>query len=243
MAKTFITTFNKRLYDDYAHQFLESYISTSQTVPIVCYVEEDDVSSYPQHPNITYVNLFTAMPQCPEFVQRHSDKIWIDDSNFLQNAVRFCYKVFAQCHAGRMNSKVYFLDADNVFCKQFPESVLEEFLSNNIFVSFYGRQNFTETGFLAFNCTQRTVAEEFFSRYIQYYTRDQIYTLDHKTDCHAFDATRKQMQGIPGYTEKSHGDGTIGHVIARDRNISPYIDHKKGKRKYSAHSPEWTGNQ
>jgi hypothetical protein len=39
--KFFITTFNKRLYDDYAHKFLQTYAETKQTIKMVCYVEED----------------------------------------------------------------------------------------------------------------------------------------------------------------------------------------------------------
>ena len=40
--KFFITTFNKRLYDDYAHKFLQTYKpETNQTIKLICYVEED----------------------------------------------------------------------------------------------------------------------------------------------------------------------------------------------------------
>ena len=44
--KFFITTFNKRLYDDYAYKFLQTYAETNQTIKMICYVEE----SY-QYPN------------------------------------------------------------------------------------------------------------------------------------------------------------------------------------------------
>ena len=36
--KFFITTFNKRLYDDYAHKFLQTYAETGQTIKMICYV-------------------------------------------------------------------------------------------------------------------------------------------------------------------------------------------------------------
>ena len=35
------------------------------------------------------------MPELVAFKERHKDKIWTDDSDFLQNAVRFSHKVFA----------------------------------------------------------------------------------------------------------------------------------------------------
>ena len=59
--KFFITTFNKRLYDDYAHKFLQTYAETNQTIKMICYVEEDYQSErlynlYPDYKGITYVN-------------------------------------------------------------------------------------------------------------------------------------------------------------------------------------------
>ena len=33
--KFFITTFNKRLYDDYAHKFLQTYAETKQTIKMI----------------------------------------------------------------------------------------------------------------------------------------------------------------------------------------------------------------
>jgi len=59
--------------------------------------------------------------------------------------------------------------------------------------------------------------------------------MENKTDCHAFDNTRQLVQ----VKERNKGDGQGGHVIARDKEINPYIDHKKGKRKYKSNSPEW----
>ena len=35
--KFFITTFNKRLYDDYAHKFLQTYAENNQTIKLICY--------------------------------------------------------------------------------------------------------------------------------------------------------------------------------------------------------------
>ena len=37
----FITTFNKRLFDKYAHTFINSYLACKHNIPLVCYVEED----------------------------------------------------------------------------------------------------------------------------------------------------------------------------------------------------------
>ena len=43
-----------------------------------------------------------------------------DDSDFLQKSdVRFSHKVFSQHHASQLNKKFMWLDADNIFMKQF----------------------------------------------------------------------------------------------------------------------------
>ena len=55
------------------------------------------------------------------------------------------------------------------------------------------------------------------------------------TDCHAFDNTRNLVK----VKERNEGHGKDGHIIARDKEINQYIDHKKGKRKYKDNSTEW----
>ena len=57
----FVTTFNSRLYKEYAHNFIETYINTNQEIPVICYVDDD--YNYPTHNNITYIKLHEAIPQ------------------------------------------------------------------------------------------------------------------------------------------------------------------------------------
>jgi hypothetical protein len=230
--KFFITTFNQRLYDDYAHQFIQTYIDTKQTIKVICYVEDD--TKFTDHPNFTFVNIFKEEPELRHFVTRHKDKTWIDDTNFLQNAVRFSYKVFAQYHASKLKKKFMWLDADNIFIKQIPDNFMDTFIPDDTFTTFYGRNEYTECGVIGFNSTL-DVSKIFFETYINHYIKDTIWDLPDKTDCHAFDNTRKLVK----VKERNKGDGRGGHVIARDKEINPYIDHKKGKRKYKSNSPEW----
>ena len=230
--KFFITSFNKRLYDDYAHKFLQSYVDTKQTIKMICYVEED--FEYPKIDGITYINIMKEMPELVAFKERHKDKIWFDDGDFLQNAVRFSHKVFAQYHASKLNKKFMWLDADNIFMKQFPDNFMDSFIPDDTFTTFYGRDHYSECGVVGFNCTL-DISKKFFDIYLSHYTKDTIYNLPNKTDCHAFDNTRKLVE----VKERNKNDGHGGHIIARDKEINPYIDHKKGKRKYKDNSPEW----
>ena len=73
----------------------------------------------------------------------------------MEDAVRFCYKVFAQCNASRFGKKMFYIDADSVFIKQIPNGWFDECLPDDVFTSFYHREGlYTETGFIGFNNTK-----------------------------------------------------------------------------------------
>ena len=69
MDTFFATTFNSRLYKEYAHNFLETYLKTDQEIPVICYVDDD--FDYPVNQNISYVKLHKAMPQILDFKDFH----------------------------------------------------------------------------------------------------------------------------------------------------------------------------
>ena len=234
----FCTTYNKKLFDEYAYQLIDSYQSTEQTIPMYVFVE-DNIENYPKVPNVTYVNLFLKEPECLKFTERHSE---LKPHHYMKDAVKFCYKVFAQSAAREFGDKIYYVDSDCVFVKQIPDTWFNECLPDDTFLTFYDRPaTYTETGFLAFNNTKK-VSEDFFNRYKGWYVNDTVFKLKFFTDCHTLDAARIKFIDNTEYKEKKLGDGDNGHIMARDKFISPYIDHRKGKRKSQSHSPEWEKN-
>jgi hypothetical protein len=118
--------------------------------------------------------------------------------------------------------------------KEIPNNFMDTFIPGDTFTTFYGRSHYTECGVVGFNASL-DISKKFCDVYLKHYTEDKIYNLENKTDCHAFDNTRKLVP----VKERDKNDGHGGHIIARDSEINPYIDHKKGKRKYKDHSPEW----
>tara|TARA_B100000003_G_scaffold172233_1_gene159989 strand:+ start:329 stop:1051 length:723 start_codon:yes stop_codon:yes gene_type:complete len=237
MAKHFVTTMNKKLFDDYGKDLLVSYMNTSQKYPIYVYVE-DDISKYPIMKNVIYVSLFKEEPECEKFVKRNRNKVV---ASFMFDAVRFCYKVFAQCNASKHGGKMYYVDGDSVFLKTMDDEILDTLLPDKVCVSHYYRQGmYTETGFIGFNMNH-AMMEDFIGHYRNLYIDDTVYNLPHYTDCHTFDRTRKIMtqQFTDDYYEKKLGDGGTGHIMARCNLIHDYLDHRKGKRKSQKHSPEW----
>jgi hypothetical protein len=235
MAKHFVTTMNKKLFDQYGKDLLVSYMNTKQKYPIYVYVE-DDIQKYPIIQNVIYVDLWKEEPECKKFVERNKYK---EVPSFMFDAVRFSYKVFAQCNASKHGGKMYYVDADSVFLKTMEDDVLELLLPDDVSVSFYYRENtYTETGFIGFNMNHN-VMPSFIDYYRNTYINDEVYKMQHYTDCHSFDRTRKFGSTKDGYIEKRLGDGKPLHIMARCKIIHDYLDHRKGKRKNLKHSPEW----
>ena len=232
----FVTTFNSRLYKEYAHNFIETYINTNQEVPVICYVDDD--YNYPTHNNITYIKLHEAIPQILDFKERHKDIILdleyesFSDKHFLQNAVRFSHKVFAQVHASYSNKKFMYIDGDNIFRNKITKEFVNNFIPDDVFVTCYGRPNYVETGIIGFNSSLGNTSKIFFEKYLAYYTEDKIFDSKFKTDSQALDGTREEMKKISDYKEIDKGDGMDGHVIYRDKHMLNFLDHRKGKRKY-----------
>ena len=240
----FCTTFNKRLYDEYAHQLIDSYVATNQKPHMYVFVE-DSPRLYPKVDRVHYYNLFDFEPDCKDFVQRNKHRV---ANNFYEEAVRFSYKVFAQSAARGWGRKIYYVDSDCKFMDTIYDSWYQSILPNLTFLSFYDRPSqYTETGFVAFNNRSRVV-DDFFREYKKWYITDKVYTIkklgkNFWTDCHTLDGTRQMFKNDPRYSEKPLGDGRNGHIMARDTFLNPYIDHRKGQRKKQANSPEWSKNR
>ena len=237
--KIFVTTFNRKLYDEYANQLIDSYINTKQSIPLYVFVE-DDINYFKKADNVHYINLFEEEPELKKFIERNKTN---EAKSFTFDAVRFSYKVFAQNAARKYGQKLYYVDSDCVFVKQIPDKWFDECLPDDTFIAFYDRPNqYTETGFVAFN-ENKLISKPFFNHYTKLYINDTVYKLNAYTDCHTLDDTRKFLKDDTHYKEHKLGDGANGHIMARDKFLNPYIDHRKGLRKQSEHSPEWSKNQ
>ena len=233
--KIFVTTFNKRLYKEYAHRLIGTYSATDQDTRMVVYVE-DDLKYYPKHAQIEFRSLFDEEPELKNFIDRNHNRPVKD---FYRDAVRFSYKVFAQRAATRLGYKrIFYVDSDCVFIKKIPHSWFDIILPKDKFISFYDRTNYTETGFIGFDLT-KDCTKQFFDTYVEWYIKDTVYNLSAYTDCHTLDATREVCKNKRGYSEHKLGDGKPAHIMARHALMNEYIDHRKGNRKMQANSPEW----
>ena len=85
-----VTTFNKRLHDEYAHRFMSTY---NWPFELIVY-SEDEI------PNVETFNTFDLIPKCKEFVDRNINREVpsLNLDTFKYDAVRFCYKVYVYTH-------------------------------------------------------------------------------------------------------------------------------------------------
>jgi hypothetical protein len=222
-----VSTFSDQGYEDYAKNFVTSLNNNlDKSVEVFLYID-DNKRLFKRSHNINIINLEKAVPNLTEFKNRNKTKP-ID--SFMNDGVRFSHKSYAIWHAA-MHSGVdilIWLDADTELVRPLSAEYLQKFLPNGYFTSYLGRDTYSETGFIAFDL-RNPYTKEFFDVFKNYYDSDKIYTLEAYTDCHVFDATRKELENlkkITGYNltpniTKSHFNQTF----------KGYMIHFKGGRK------------
>jgi len=231
-----ITTLNKKLYKQYGHKFFETY-----NWPFDLFVYSEDMLDIPNQ-SLIVRSLFDEVPECEEFVLRNKDKPVEDNANgFLQDAVRFCYKVYAYTDY-LMNNEDYdgiiCIDADSVFYNPIDiEWIKKHIHRDDTMMSYLGRgKNYSECGFLYFNMKHKDT-KSYVSRVRSMYDTDQLYELIEKHDSFIWDYVRKEFEKR-GTKNHNIGDGRPGHVQARSI-LGTVYDHIKGpKRKKLLRSPE-----
>lgn len=176
---------------------------------------------------------FFSIPGVSEYLQaikRVSGSNGGSPYDYRYDTDKFCRKVFAQDQAFDLDELVFWFDADMVVFKDFPEEFLEGLVKGVPF-AYFGRKNYTETGFLGFN-TKHKMFPAFRGSYLSCFTSGRIFQQHEWHDCIAFDLARK---GIQGNNLSPKGE-TMGHVLLKSA-LAQYCDHTKGKRKDLGYSP------
>jgi len=222
-----ITTYNNKLYKEYAHRFKETY---NWPFPLKIYNEDEC--------------MMKAIPELKEFVERNKDRQPYSDykvkgKEFLTDGVRFSYKVYAYTHA-LMTEDVdglICIDADSVFYKKIDEEWVKKHLHRDeCMMTYLGRgDNYSECGFLYFNLNHADTLA-YANRMRSLYDTDGIYDLKEQHDSYVWDYARKEFERR-GTRNHNIGDGKPGHVQARSI-LGVVYDHTKGNRKLKGRSGE-----
>ena len=222
-----ITTWNNKLYEEYAHRFKETY---NWSFPLKIYNEDEC--------------MMKAIPDLKEFVERNKHKQPYSDykvkgKEFLTDGVRFSYKVYAYTHA-LMTENVdglICIDADSVFYKKIDEEWVKKHIHRDeCIMTYLGRgSNYSECGFLYFNLNHADTLA-YANRMKSLYDTDGIYNLKEQHDSYVWDYVRKEFENR-GTRNHNIGDGKPGHVQARSI-LGVVYDHTKGNRKLKGRSGE-----
>jgi hypothetical protein len=223
-----ITSFNKKLYEEYAHRFVESY---NWPYDLKIYTEE--LFNINKDYEMLILN-----DDCKNFVERNKDKKFKD---YITDGVRFSYKVYSITQAG-INSNcdiLIWVDADSVFYK--PLTI--DFIKTNLYkedkmMTYLGRgEHYSECGFLLWNLKHKDTID-YFKEIKKMYDKDLIYKEKEQHDSYIWDLIRKKFEVERNTINIDIGDKKVGHVQARSILGSLY-DHTKGpKRKQIGKSPE-----
>ena len=215
-----VTTYNNKLYKEYAHRFESTY---NWDFPYTVYNEDE--------------GMMDTIPDCKAFVERNKNRF--DNKDFIkdywQDGVRFCYKVYAYTHA-IMNYQdldgIIGIDADSVFYKKIDEDWIKKHIHrDNCMMTYLGRPNYSECGFLYFNM-KHPDTQPYANRMKSLYDTDGIYNLKEQHDSFIWDYVRKEFENR-GTKNFDIGDGKMGHVQARSI-LGTVYDHTKGPRRKAA---------
>ena len=215
-----VTTYNNKLYKEYAHRFESTY---NWDFPYTVYNEDD--------------GMMDTIPDCKAFVERNKNRF--DNKDFIkdywQDGVRFCYKVYAYTHA-IMNYQdldgIIGIDADSVFYKKIDEDWIKKHIHrDNCMMTYLGIPNYSECGFLYFNMKHPDI-QPYANRMKSLYDTDGIYNLKEQHDSFIWDYVRKEFEKR-GTKNFDIGDGKMGHVQARSI-LGTVYDHTKGPRRKAA---------
>ena len=212
-----ITTWNNKLYKEYAHRFESTY---NWSWPYTVYNEDD--------------GMYDAIPDLKAFVERNKHR---PSDNFLQDAVRFSYKVYGYCHAIQQYDDYDFImgvDADSVFYHPMPEDVVAKKLyKEDCMMTYLGRGGqYSECGFLGFNMKHPEI-QNYAKEMLRMYNSDDIYKLIECHDSFVWDHVRKKFELEKGVKNNNIGDHKNAHVQARSV-LGMYYDHTKGPSRKSA---------
>ena len=237
----YVTTFNKKLYEEYAHKFLETFNLKDD---LVIY-SEDNLSFLKEKHNISnleIVNMSTDVPELNKFIETNKERD-VNDSKrgFRWATIRFCYKVFAVTHAGLKFNKnkkydyLIWIDADCIFKKELEKNtILTKYICKNNMMSYFGRNTIyhSDCGFLIFNLNHQYISK-YFESMKNIYVSNKIYKEKEWHDSYIWDLYRKKFEKKHKVINFDIGkiysnyECSFNHIMTAIP-LYNYIDHLKG---------------
>ena len=241
-----VTTFNNKLYKEYAYKFIQTYFDHW---PWDLHVYSEDQIHYNSiftrtKERFFEYNTFEEVPNCKSFVERNKDKphvppkqfekMWRQVKGFRHDGVRFSYKVYAYTDFILNKSENYdaviCIDADSWFFKEIGSGFIKEHISKpGCMMSYLGRGStyHSEAGFLFFDLNH-SHTKNYADQMKKMYDEDSIYKIPEQHDSYVWDYVREKFES-KGVLTNDIGDGRTGHVQARSV-LGKVYDHVKGRK-------------
>ena len=247
---TIVTTYSPRYWPLPIQKSIESTLENwPDHARILVY--PDDQTQCMKDDRLEHYDLCKEQPVLEQFIKRNKNNPKLQtlgqkDYEFEYDAIRFSYKVFACIDAYQKTKPdmMWYLDADIITFEKIPMSWLEHIIPDHAFTSYLGRpkKGFSETGYYAFN-TAHAHAEDFFTRWSEYYEKDLYFNIQKGflghfpragyTDSFTFDAVRLEFEQADKMINEDLNDGRFGGMRkARhpfiNSELGQYMDHLKG---------------
>jgi len=235
-----ITSFNEKLYNEYAHRFLKTY---NWPFDLKIYSENKFNIAYKDH------KVIELGQDSKNFVQRNKNRpvkdFWVD-------GVRFSYKVYSVIESGlqAINDNNYdiliWVDADSVFHNPLTIDFINKHIyKENSMMTYLGRGcMYSECGFLSWNLKHKDT-KNYFEAMKKMYNEDLIYNEKEYHDSYIWDLIRIRFEKEHNTSNINIGDEAKGHVQARSV-LGQIYDHVKGPRRklqgFSAESKNFNPN-
>ena len=225
-----ITALNQRLLDEYGHDFLDSF--PKDNLDLTVFSEE--------HLPIPHRALTRK-----DFYLKHKDR---PVRSYKMDAVRFHWKPQAVSTALELDyisnyDSILWIDADTVFLKRIDQSWIDTHIRTQDIMSYMGRVNYySETGLLFFNLRNPNT-QQYIETVWNYYASERVFELQEWHDSYVWDYARVKHEHDYKWQFRNLGvDYKVpgGHIAVH--LYGDVMDHRKGKRKKNAKSPENTVN-
>ena len=245
MKIAIVTSLNRKLYEYYAHRFYSTY-----NWPFDCYIYHEGwiPEIDPMRP-IIHRDIHDTNPTLKDFITRNDSKNIFstikgtDNSqivyglDFIKDAIRFSYKMFAKTHLMLEGNYdyVFWIDADVMFKKPITEEIiLRDILPEDKAICYLLRPRppfYPECGFVGYNLTN-THTQKFVSELRNTYEKDLLFNEKEWHDSYVWDQVRKRcLSGQPQHNLT--GTRLDGHVWPESK-LAAQTAHRKGKRKKDA---------
>lgn len=152
------------------------------------------------------------------------------EKNYRYDAVRFSHKVFAlfQFLEEKETDFLIWLDGDSRTHSQVRIEDIMSWCPNKKFAGYLARPwLYTETGFHIFNMNHE-ISKDFLNAWKKYYIDDTIFKLDMWTDCHTYDAAKKEFDEEHWYNLSPPIQNNHPFI---NGPLGKFMDHMKGPRK------------